>query len=301
MSYSLAPIALFVYNRLSNLKNTVNSLKENECSTSSELYIFSDSWKSQLDKYNVLAVRKYIKSIKGFKKIHIFYRKKNFGLSKNIITGVSFILKKYNSIIVIEDDLKLGKFFLRFINDGLKIYKNVNNVASIHGYFYPVPNNSKLKNTFFIKGADCWGWGTWRRAWNKFNINGQELLNIIKSRKLKYEFNFNNSYNYYKMLEDQIYKKNDSWAIRWYASAFTNEMYTLYPKQSLVQNIGVDKGINSKYDLLDLKQQLLNNNKICIKKQIVKESLLARKAIELFFKKKRFFRFKENIKKIFYV
>ena len=301
MSHSLAPIALFVYNRLSNLKKTVNSLKKNEFSSSSILYIFSDAWKSQLDKYNVLTVRKYIKSIKGFKKIHVVHRKKNFGLSKNIITGVSFILKKYNSIIVIEDDLILGKFFLRFINEGLKIYKNVNNVASIHGYFYPVSNNSKLKNTFFIKGADCWGWGTWRRAWNKFNIDGEELLKIIKSKKLKNKFNFNNSYNYYKMLEDQISKKNDSWAIRWYASAFTNEMYTLYPKQSLVQNIGVDKGINSKYDFLNLKEQFLSDNKISIKKQMVKESPLARKEIEIFFKKKRFFRFKENIKKFFYV
>lgn len=301
MNYNLAPIALFVYNRLSSLKITINSLKENELSTLSELYIFSDSWKSQLDKNSVLAVREYIKTIKGFKKIQIIYRKKNLGLSKNIIIGISYILKKNNSIIVIEDDLKLGKFFLKFINEGLKIYKNEKNVASIHGYFYPIEKNFRLINTFFIKGADCWGWGTWRRAWKKFNTNSKKLLNVIKSNKSEYEFNFNNSYNYSKMLEDHISKKNDSWAIRWYASAFINQMYTLYPKHTLVQNIGVDRGINSKYDLLNFKEQEIYQKKIKIKKQTVKESRLARKSVESFFKKKKIFRLKEFIKNFFNV
>ena len=55
------------------------------------------------------------------------------------------------------------------------------------------------------------------------------------------------------MLEDQILGKNDSWAIRWNASAFLNNKLTLYPGRSLVINIGNDgsgehKGNTSIFD-----------------------------------------------------
>ena len=42
------------------------------------------------------------------------------------------------------------------------------------------------------------------------------------------------------MLEGQIAGSNNSWAIRWYASAFLAGKLTLYPGRSLVQNIGND-------------------------------------------------------------
>ncbi|BDZ73124.1 hypothetical protein GCM10025856_08430 [Methylophaga marina] len=54
------------------------------------------------------------------------------------------------------------------------------------------------------------------------------------------EADFNGSYQYTKMLEDQIIGKNNSWAIRWYMSAFLEDMLTLYPGKSFVENIGND-------------------------------------------------------------
>ena len=75
------------------------------------------------------------------------------------------------------------------------------------------------------------------------------MINVakkIKERKLINEFNFSNSHNFYKMLKNQILGKNDSWAIRWYASAFLENMLTLYPKKSFVKNIGFDSDATHK-------------------------------------------------------
>ncbi len=43
------------------------------------------------------------------------------------------------------------------------------------------------------------------------------------------------------MLRDQRDNKINSWAICWYASAFLKDKYTLYPKTSIIYNIGFDK------------------------------------------------------------
>ena len=94
-----------------------------------------------------------------------------------------------------------------------------------------------------------------------------------------------------------INNKNDSWAIRWYASCFLKNMYTLYPVSSFVKNIGIDKsGQNSKLDLLSLGNKKFNKTYYGIKKEKVLESPIARKLFEDFFKKKKLFKIKNIIK-----
>lgn len=294
---NLAPIAIFVYNRLDFLKILVDSLKKNSLSQKSIIFIFSDSWKNLKDKKNVLEVRNFVKKISGFKKIILVNRKKNYGLSKNIISGINFVFRKKNKIIVLEDDLELSRYFLNYINDGLNVYEKEKKVASIHGWSFPTFQRSNLQNYFFIRGADCWGWGTWKRAWKKINLNGKSILMDINRRKLEYSFNFNNTYDYLKMLKDQIKKKNNSWAIRWYGSMFLENMLTLYPKISFVKNIGTNKGINSNFDFLNLGNTILADKYKKLTKIKIEESYDARKEIEKFFKKKYLFRFKSFVYK----
>jgi hypothetical protein len=294
----LAPIALFVYKRINFLKILIDSLKKNTLSKKSVVFIFSDGWKNKYDKEKVLNVRKYIANISGFKKVFIILRSKNFGLSKNIINGINFVLKKNKKIIVLEDDLKLSRYFLKYINDGLKIYKNEKKVASIHGWSFPINYKKNVNDYFFIRGADCWGWGTWRRAWKKFDSNGKKLLKKVISNNLIKEFNFNGSFNYLKMLEDQVNKKNNSWAIRWYASAFLENMQTLYPKVSLVKNIGTQNGTHSNFDYLNLSKSINKAKYKLILKKKIEEDQVAKLQIINFMSKNYLFRIVQFIKKI---
>jgi hypothetical protein len=155
-----------------------------------------------------ITVLSMLPSLIGFKSISIIERPKNYGLASSIIDGVSYVVNKHGTVIVLEDDLITSEYFLRFMNDGLKIYNNDFQVASIHGYNYPVKD--KLPETFFLRGADCWGWATWKRAWNIFQRDGSLLLKEILERNLQYNFDFEGAYPFTKMLKDQIAGKNGS-------------------------------------------------------------------------------------------
>jgi hypothetical protein len=237
---NLAPIVLFTYDRLWHTKQTVEALQNNLYAEESNLFIFSDGPKTDKDEPKVKEVREYLKAIKGFKNIEIIERDKNWGLANNIIDAVTKIVNEYGRIIVLEDDIITSPYFLKYMNEALEMYESEEKVASIHGYVYPLPYPEKLPETFFIRGADCWGWATWKRAWKYFESDGCKLLMKLKERNELDLFDFNGTYLYSKMLRDQVKGKNDSWAIRWYASAFLNDMLTLYPKKSLVKNIGLD-------------------------------------------------------------
>lgn len=202
------------------------------------LHIFSDAARNDGASQSVSEVRTYIRSITGFKSITIIEREANFGLARSIIEGVTRICEEYGRVIVLEDDLVTSPYFLAYMNDALTLYEHDERVISIHGYVYPC--RATLPETFFLKGADCWGWATWQRGWDLFESDGRVLLQELTQRKLTHRFDFDGAYPYTKMLKNQIIGKNNSWAVRWYASAFLKDMLTLYPGRSLVHNIGND-------------------------------------------------------------
>lgn len=278
---TLAPIALFVYKRPWHTQQTVEALQKNELAEVSELFVFSDGTKSEADKEKVSGVRKYIKTITGFKSATLIERERNFGLAQSIIAGVTEIITRYGKIIVLEDDMISSPYFLKFMNEALEFYKNEEKVISIHGYTYPV--QAHLPETFFLRGADCWGWATWKRGWNMFEPNGRKLLHEIKKQRLQKKFDVNGMYPYTKMLNDQIKGKNDSWAVRWYASAFLGNKFTLYPGRSLIFNLGLDASgtncaITHIYDT-DVSREPVSINDIP-----VEENIFVLKEIEKFLK-----------------
>lgn len=234
----LAPIALFVYNRLSHAQQTVAALQQNALATQSDLVIFSDAAKHPDGVPAINAVREWLLTITGFKSIHIIHQPHNVGLAQSIIQGVTQMVNAHGKVIVMEDDLVVSPYFLQYMNDALELYANVSKVASIHGYALPL--NEALPETYFMRGADCWGWATWQRAWEHFEADGKKLLQALKTQHLEKIFDFDHTQGNVQMLKDQIAGKNNSWAIRWHASAFLNEMVTLFPGKSLVQNIGMD-------------------------------------------------------------
>ncbi|MCC6550745.1 MAG: glycosyltransferase [Ignavibacteriaceae bacterium] len=232
-----APIALFVYNRPRHTKNLIDSLRKNREAAESDLIIISDAPKHE-KVTGVQEVREYIKSLTGFRSVRIIERSENYGLARNIIGGVTALLEESDRLIVLEDDLIVSPYFLSYMNDGLNLYADDEKVGSIHGYVYPV--KEQLPETFFLRGGDCWGWATWKRAWSFFEPDGRKLLSEIKKRGLIRDFDLNNAYPYYRMLQKQVQGKNSSWAVRWHASLFLRDMLTLYPGSSFVNNQGAD-------------------------------------------------------------
>lgn len=280
-NYDLSPVILFVYNRVRQTKICIRYLKKNQLSKKTTLIIFSDYHKKKKnDEEKVHKVREYIKTIKGFKKIIIIERKINYGLFENITKGITEVIKKYKKVIILEDDILVSKYFLNFMNEGLKIYEKNKNVSSIHGYVYPV--KKKLPETFFLYGGDCWGWATWKDRWLDFEKNPTKLQTLLLKKNKEEIFNYGDLLKSYSlMLEGRINQRNNSWAILWHASNVVKEKLVLYPNKSFVKNIGFDGSGTHSSNLKKNNFNLTNSfykkyNKL--KKIDIIDSSIARKA-----------------------
>ncbi len=276
---NLAPIALFVYNRPQHTERTVKFLKQNEFAAESRLFIFSDGAKTSADEEKVNEVREFIQTIEGFKSVEIIASKTNLGLANSVIAGVNKLTKDYGQVIVFEDDLISSPYTLTYFNEALNRYRDEPKVMHIGAYMY-VLGNKNLPESFFYRAATSWGWATWERAWQNFEPNIDVLIEQFDHKK-KHEFAIEGTMNFWKQMQDFKRGKNNSWAIRWYASIFLKGGLTLNPSQSLVNNIGHDgTGVHS--GMNDIYNVIINPKPITNFPTVVAENTAAYTAIKTF-------------------
>lgn len=244
---AIAPIILFTYNRPWHTEQTLLALEKNELAQDSSLYIYADGAKENANEEQlrkIAEVRGIIKRNWKFKEIQVVERTENWGLADNIVDGVTKIVNQFGKIIVLEDDIVTSIGFLKYMNDALTLYESEEKVMHISGYMFSV--SKRLPETFFYNTASCWGWATWKTAWQHFNFDAKELQKQIAEKDLVKKFNIEDTYPFYEHLLANATGSLKTWAVRWYASFFLKEGYALHPYPSLVNNIGHDgQGENS--------------------------------------------------------
>lgn len=281
---NLSPIALFVYNRRQHTERTVKFLQQNELASESRLFIFSDGPKATADEEKVQEVRDFIKKIDGFKSVEVIEREKNKGLANSVIDGVTKLTKEYGQIIVFEDDLISSPYTLTYFNEALNRYRDEEKVMHIGAYMYPLAEQN-LPESFFYRAATSWGWATWERAWTHFEPNIDTLMKAFDKPK-KAAFSIEHTMNFWRQMCQFKKGKNNSWAIRWYASIFLNGGLTLNPSQSLVNNIGHDgTGVHS--GINDIYNVIINPKPIKEFPTLVKENEKAYTAIKTFLQNRK--------------
>ena len=225
-------------------------------------------------------VREIARSVEGFREVHLVMRERNYGLAANVIDSVTQVVNAYGRVIVVEDDLVVAPYFLRFMNDALETYKDEERVGHIQACDF---THAPLPDTFLIKWTGSWGWATWKRAWRHFNPDGKALLAELRARGLTRRFDFNGKYGFTRMLRRQTQGINDSWAIRWNATLFLADILSLNVGRSLVANEGFD-GSGTNCGGGGLYDSLLYPHRLAVEKiEPIEENREARREFERYY------------------
>lgn len=239
----LAPIVVFVYNRLEHAQSVIESLAACAEAKNSDLYIFSDAAKTSNGEPKVLAVRQYIHSEevrRHFGSVTVIEAEKNQGLANSVITGVDAVIRKYGSAIVVEDDNVVAANFLNYMNGALDFYRNEKKIWSIGGYTLPVTIPEDYHHDVFMMGrGSSYAWATWLDRWEKIDWDIKDYAEFCRDRKRRKDFNAYGD-DAAAMLDAQMRKGIDSWAIRFFYNAFKNDAWFVLPVVSKVRNIGND-------------------------------------------------------------
>lgn len=240
-SAELAPLVIFVYKRPGVTKQMLAAINRNLLAEKTETFIFCDGYKNDSDKEQVDEVRHIILDFakhNNFKSVTVYESQKNKGLANSIIDGVTKIITKYGKVIVLEDDLLTSHNFLKFMNDCLDFYEKDLSVWSIGGTLRKVKKLERYdKDIYACYRAGSWGWASWLDRWEIVDWNVSDYDSYLNDRKRKRKFNRGGS-DLSRMFEMQHNQEIDSWWIRWVYQESKNDMISIFPRKSLVKNIG---------------------------------------------------------------
>lgn len=235
-----APIVLFAYDRPGHLRQTIEALAGNDGAGESELVVYSDGPKDADSADSVEAVRDYLRSVAGFRSVTVVERERNLGLAASVIAGVTEVLARTPSVIVMEDDLLTSRNFLVFVNAALSTYEQRPDVFSVTGYNYPlrIPPTYREDAYLSYRGSS-WGWGTWRDRWNRVDWAVSDYADFVMDARSQELFRRGGD-DLAPMLERQMAGELDSWSIRFDYAHYKHDAFCVHPVVSKVQNIGFD-------------------------------------------------------------
>lgn len=270
-----APVVVFVYNRADHARTTLNHLSENYLAAESDLYIYCDNAKNEKAQADVDAVRAMVDDFacnSGFKTVTVIKAEKNKGLAASIIGGAGEILEKYGRIIVVEDDLLTSKDFLTYMNNALDFYEKNQNVWSVSGYTFPLKSLQKYPHDIYMSPRGCsWGWATWKDRFEKVDWEVSDFEEFIHTPERIKHFNEGGP-DMTDMLSRQVHGKINSWAIRWCYQESKENMFTVYPKESRVRNIGCDNSGTNCVDSSLYDTTLVSGNQTCTFENLTPDS-----------------------------
>lgn len=232
---------MFVYNRLDHTQQAVGSLQTNNLALKSELVIYSDGPATDRDVEKVRKVREFLRTIDGFNSVSIVERERNLGLAGSVIDGVTRECKNHGKVIVLEDDLITTPFFLEYMNSALSAYEHNDSIFVISGYSPKINTPWFFKDDVYLtQRSSSWGWGTWAAEWSQVVWDNSYYARYVADESIMARFAAYGGSDRPAMLKKQVSGELDSWAIRRAFTQFMLKKYTLYPKQTLVRNIGFD-------------------------------------------------------------
>lgn len=186
------------------------------------------------------ATRDTLKSIDWDCEVKTNFFLENQGCRLGVSGGITWFFEQEEQGIILEDDCIPKLSFFRFCETLLFKYKNEPDIWMVSGN-HPLPSITRnLKTSYhFTRFPFIWGWATWRRAWQQYDLNMEDL---DKNRDIfsKYPFLENS------MSADYLWDKfghsksgaTNTWDFQWFYTILKNGGRCIMPSVNMVENIG---------------------------------------------------------------
>jgi len=238
-------VLLLTFNRAENAAKVLDTIREAKVA---KLYISNDGPRAgnTKDAEARSKIQEMVKTIDWDCEVHTLFFDENMGCGRAVSSAITWAFTNEDRLIILEDDCVPSRPFYELCDYCLEKYKDDNRVWTIngrsqhendpafHGYDY----------TFSLYGH-CWGWATWKRVWEGFDITTPYIEQFLKEGGMKNVFHTKKEARlatkmYIEpILHNPMYYKS-SWATPFGIYLFSNRALTITPRLNLIHNIGME-------------------------------------------------------------
>jgi hypothetical protein len=170
--------------------------------------------------------------------VKTLFRERNLGCGLAVTSAIDWFFEQESEGIILEDDTKPTDQFFKFINFGLRKYRDDKNIGSICGYNPLTPIPDKIDRTIISNYPSLWGWGTWKNVWEKYSL--QADFHYLHKVTTIYRHIKHLRYTMYIMsiLRGVEQREVDTWCAQ-FGFMFAKYQYkVVYPPINLIENVG---------------------------------------------------------------
>lgn len=237
------PILFIVFNRPDTTRLVFEEIKKIR---PTQVYIAGDAAREHKTGENeaVEQVREFLRvSIDWPCDVKTLYHEQNVGCRKAVSSAVTWFFEHVDEGIILEDDCVPDQTFFSFCKTMLETYRNDERIMHIGGSNFQQGKKRGDASYYFSRYNHIWGWATWRRAWNQYDVDMKDYPEFVESQKIKTIWPKKSIQNIWLKKFESVYdKKIDTWDYQWTYAIWKHDGICILPNQNLVSNIGFGSG-----------------------------------------------------------
>jgi len=234
----VSPVLFLVFNRPDTTRLVFQAIRQYR---PLKLYIAQDGSRPEKvgESRNVKEVKDIIAQVDWDCEVITLFRDQNLGCKSAIRSAIDWFFEHEEEGIILEDDCEPDQSFFTFCHELLGRYRHDTRVMSISGNNFQGGKREIQYSYYFSRYSHCWGWATWKRAWQFFDGEISTWPDLKSKHFLRDIGGYAGFVNYWTNIFDNCYsRKIDSWAYPWLYSCWTQSGFSILPHTNLVSNIG---------------------------------------------------------------
>jgi len=231
------PVVIIGFNRPDVLEQLFQVLR---IAAPKKVFVIADGPREDVpeDIENCAKVIELFRSIDWTDDVTEIFSDTNMGCNHRIPTGITEVMRHVDRAIILEDDCIPHISFFKFCEEMLTTYENDERIMHITGSNFQANRPTSAFSYYFSRYALCWGWATWRRAWDKFSFGMPYWEGLKDDGWLNYYINDHEEVKFWTQLYDTMHSGVDLWDHQWNYITWMQSAYSIVPNGNLISNIG---------------------------------------------------------------
>ncbi len=232
------PILMIVFNRADTARRVFEAVREMRPRT---LLVSADGPRSEAEAERCAAARAIVHEVDWECDVRTNFNAHNLGGPRACSGGISWAFDQVERAIVLEDDCLPNRAFFEFCAAMLERYADTPEVMHVCGSNFIAGQQKGEYDYHFSRYASAWGWASWRRAWQHFDLDLARWPQARRDGLLERRFATRFERDYWAYFFDRVHRKvSVHWDYAWKFACLVNEGLAVVPNANLISNIGFD-------------------------------------------------------------
>lgn len=236
-----SPILFLIFNRPEVTRQVFEAIRK---ARPSKLYIAADGPRQNKtgEHKRCHSVLEIVSKVDWPCEVNRLIRTENLGCKVAVSSAIDWFFSQEAEGIILEDDCLPSPSFFMFCDELLEKYRDDDRVGMISGSNFQGGIWRGIGDYYFSRFCHIWGWATWARAWDKYDVNVARWP-ALKSEDWLDSLGFKGSekLHWLKAFNKVHEKTQDTWDYQWVMACWLNSMLAVTPNINLIRNIGFGK------------------------------------------------------------